>query len=302
MSRKKQTPPPLKMVTLPDGMSVQDVYKQIEAIKEAIISHKTDVHLQHPEVKIEDIPAPSDQMEKMITLGTDLSISIDIRRLLMGLLAGVIEISYGEANMQKFALAVKFKVKTIYQYAQVVGVFGFSTCVDYLNAGLRYSHLRAAMYYGDEIFHKLQILDNALDYHWSVERLEAEVYGKESGGSGDEGSTGQKSKTLCNLEGAKVVGYNYRDGTVTLNVGDALSELMPYVGRPVHLKVAVDKLQQITKTQMPAASPTPPDEDEPDEQDDDLSISPDEDEDDDLDYVPRRGSAVPAEEDEIEFA
>jgi hypothetical protein len=296
MSGKQKQPHPIVFteIELPPGIFPNQVYERVRALQGAILANLEQQRRLNPGKADQQEPVvPPHIFEQAVSIGQDITIAVDVLRMLYGWLASLVETAYGEANMKKFAQQTRRDVSTVYQWAQVVTTFGLSACVDYLNRGASYSHQRAAMYAQGDIDYKRSLLERAIKYHLSVEELQVIIYGKISTG-GDEHANppGQQPISLCKQQHSQVVGIDRVRGLVTLNIGDDVDRVGPYLNKNVILKIAIAPADAVEKL-----DPIPGGDDE-DEDDPDGWNHDDDDEDDELDYVPRRGAAQPAEEDE----
>jgi hypothetical protein len=171
--------------------------------------------------------------EDAVALGQDAVREGDLRRIVIGRLASCIERRYNEQNVKRFADEINCGVKAVRQYQNIVEFYGWQTCVELLDElSLSYSHLRAAMRLDDRE-QALALLEEAANAGWKVSVTEVKA-GKGRG----------QWVPLVDLQRARLVSIDYRQGYVTFRIGDALDKVKDYVGQDLKLDVRVKKEEQ----------------------------------------------------------
>lgn len=185
-------------------------------------------------------PKVEDVFGKVLGLAEEVSQAESAARYLLGEMTNLIERRYGESNVQKFAsqIGTGIKYKTLMQYGAVVRFYGLDLCGHYLEQGLHYSHLRTARAVAD-LDTAVSWLDRAVADGLSVGALQVLIFGSEDDRDEDSSHNPEPRVTVIDYDRVKVNGWDYRAGTVTLQLGDAAERFKGLIGAYVAVKVTI---------------------------------------------------------------
>jgi hypothetical protein len=181
--------------------------------------------------------AGEEVIEMCITVGSDAARTADVQRVVIGELARLLTVRYGEGTVETFAKGCGLKTVTVRSYRVVVRTFTFATAYRFtVEDGVPWVILRDAAHgFGGDTERAMAFVEDAADKRKTVieaQRDLAIANGKPP-----------KPRVLLNGYEADIVHINYERGTVTFLIGDGVQKLVD--SDPEHVMLTVTEAVRV---------------------------------------------------------